>query len=71
MARARVMCALALAIAVATAATITTTTTWAGPPDLQNRWVGPIPPRETIYVPECWRDDDFSHRCGGGERIRP
>ena len=55
MALRQLMCALVLGGTLAMA-TITPSTTWAGAdsPEL----MGPMPPRETIYRPECWLEDE-------------
>jgi hypothetical protein len=52
MATIRMVCGLALWIA---GAMVATTPTWAGP-NVQDRGAGPLPPRETVYVPDCWPD---------------
>ena len=69
MALTKMMCALALGGVFAMAATTPWTMAWAGP-DPQSRLAGPFPPKETIYRPECWLDDDSSRHCGGGDRIK-
>ena len=57
MAAIRILCALALGIA---------TPTWAGP-DMQNEYLWPLPPKETVNRPGCWPDItliDLGHpRC--------
>ena len=46
------VCALALAIG---ATMVATAPTWAGP-DSQNPCPGPLPPKETVYRPDCGPD---------------
>ena len=67
MALTRMMCALALGGIFAMAASTPSARASAGP-DWQDRWTGPLPPRETIYRPECWLDDDASRFCADRTR---
>jgi hypothetical protein len=65
MALIRLMCALALGGTFAAVAVAPWTKALAGPDVQQHTWVGPIPPKDTIYRPECMLDDDSSRYCSG------
>ena len=64
MALAGLMCALALAGTLAMSATAPRTLAWTNQ-EPQSKWAAPFPPKETIYRPECWLDEDASRYCSG------